>query len=334
MKYGLLLLTVFLSFSACQSEKSTATNSGSSIFDWLSTEEDLVTLEIKGDLTHLFVDRHGDDHYHPAELKVVGKDSTHQFDLEISRRGVTRKKICDFPPIKLKFPKKNLTAQGLSKFNNYKLVTHCMEGEDNLVLKEYLIYKLFNQLSDKSFQVKLAKIRYIDESGEVPDDEHYGFLIEGNKELADRLAGKLIDPERYKITSVDKEQYKNMVLFQYMIGNTDWNLSKGHNIKWVQTAGSDVPSPVPYDFDYCGLVNAPYAVPHPQIPIKNVRERFLQWRGKDKTALLPICEKFKAQKAAFFQICQEFEDLDAATKEDMIGFLETFFEEVENETFL
>jgi len=272
MKYGLLLLTVFLSFSACQSEKSTATNSGSSIFDWLSTEEDLVTLEIKGDLTHLFVDRHGDDHYHPAELKVVGKDSTHQFDLEISRRGVTRKKICDFPPIKLKFPKKNLTAQGLSKFNNYKLVTHCMEGEDNLVLKEYLIYKLFNQLSDKSFQVKLAKIRYIDESGEVPDDEHYGFLIEGNKELADRLAGKLIDPERYKITSVDKE--------------------------------------------------------------KNVRERFLQWRGKDKTALLPICEKFKAQKAAFFQICQEFEDLDAATKEDMIGFLETFFEEVENETFL
>ncbi len=334
MKYGLILLTTFLCLAACQSEKTKPKNLQPSIFDWLSTKEDLITLEIKGDLKHLFVDRHGEDHYHPATLKVVREDSTHQFDLEISRRGVTRKKICDFPPIKLKFPKKTLAANGFSNLNNYKLVTHCMEGEDDYVLKEYLTYKLFNQLTDKSFQVKLAKIRYIDESGEVPDDEHYGFLIEGNKELAKRLDGKLIDPEKYKIARVDKEQYKNMVLFQYMIGNTDWNLSRGHNIKWVQTATSDVPSPIPYDFDYCGLVNAPYAIPHPQIPIKHVRERFLQWRGKNKTELIPICEKFKTQKAEFIQACQGFEDLDAASKADMISFLETFFEDVENKTFL
>ncbi len=334
MKYGIVLLVTFLSLSACQPKQATTTELQPSVFDWLDTKEDLVTLEIKGDLKHLFVDRHGEDHYHPASLKVIQADSTHHFDLEISRRGVTRKKICDFPPLKLKFPKKKLATNGFSDFNTYKLVTHCMEGEDDYVLREYLTYKLFNQLTDKSFQVKLAKIRYIDESGEVPNEEHYGFLIEGNKELAERLDGELLDPEKYKITQVDKEQYKNMVLFQYMIGNTDWNLSRGHNIKWVQTSASDVPSPIPYDFDYCGLVNAPYAIPHPQIPIKNVRERFLQWRGKSKTALVPICEKFKAQKAEFIQACEGFENLDTASKADVISFLETFFEEVENETFL
>ena len=58
------------------------------------------------------------------------------------------------------------------------------------------------------------------------------------------------------------------------------------------------------------------------------------WRGKNKTELLPICEKFKAQKADLIQICQDFKDINAATKEDIIGFLETFFEEVEHETFL
>lgn len=334
MKYRLALSIALLSLFACQSEPPEDNDLQPSIFDWLSEEEELVTLEIKGDLNHLFVDRHGDDHYHPAGLKIIRGDSTYQFDLEISRRGVTRKKICDFPPIKLKFPKKTLKTNGFSKLNNYKLVTHCMEGEDDYVLKEYLTYKLFNQLTEKSFQVKLAKIRYIDESGEVPDDVHYGFLIEGNKELAKRLDGELLDPEKYKISRVDKEQYKNMVLFQYMIGNTDWNLSRGHNIKWVQTGASDVPSPIPYDFDYCGLVNAPYAIPHPKIPIKHVRERFLQWRGKSKDELLPICEKFKAQKADFIQACEGFEDLEAEAKADMIAFLETFFEDVENKTFL
>jgi len=334
MKNSLVLLTLFLCLAACESDKQTKSNLQSSIFDWLSTEEDLVTLEIKGDLTHLFVNRQGEDNYYPASLKIIRADSVHQFDLEISRRGVTRKKICDFPPIKLKFKKKTLAANGFANFKNYKLVTHCMEGEDDYVLKEYLTYKIFNQLTDKSFRVKLAKIRYIDESGKMPDKKHYGFLIESNKELAKRLDGKLLDPEKYKIARVDKEQYKNMVLFQYMIGNTDWNLSRGHNIKWVQSANSDVPSPIPYDFDYSGLVNAPYAIPHPQIPIKHVRERFLQWRGKNKAELVPICAKFKAQKMGFIKACQSFENLDITSKEDMIGFLESFFEEVENETFL
>ena len=331
MRWLFLFIPLILSFSACQSQEKETNNNKTSIFDWLSAREELVHLEIKGDLTHLFVDRHGTDHYHSAKITMNRGDSTKQMKIEIARRGVTRKKICDFPPIKLKFPKKTLAKQGLAKHNNYKLVTHCMEGEDDLVLKEYLTYKLFNQLSDNSFQVKLAKIRYLDDSGEVPDDTHYAFLIEDNKELASRLNGKILNAEKFKLTRVDKDQYKKMVLFQYMIGNTDWNLSKGHNIKWIQPKDSETPIPVPYDFDYCGLVNADYAVPHPQIPIRSVRERFLQWRGKNKEELLPVCDAFKSLKPNFFKTCMEFEYLNAATKEDMIAFLDSYFEEVEKE---
>ena len=102
----------------------------------------------------------------------------------------------------------------------------------------------------------------------------------------------------------------------------------------LEKKSSEVPTPIPYDFDYCGLVNASYAVPHPQIPIKNVRERYLQWPGKDKTVLRPICEAFKAQKGTFLETCQSFEGLEDATKADMIRFIESFFEEMEKETFL
>lgn len=322
-------------FVACQSEeKEPINNNEPSIFEWLN-EEEVINLELRGDLSHLLKESHTEDHYHPAQIFLERGESQLKLDIEIARRGVTRKRICDFPPIKLKFPKKVLREHGFSEFTTYKLVTHCLEFEKELVLKEYLVYKLFNQLTDKSFKVQLANTKYFDDSQNLHSNHtHFGFLIESNKELANRLEGKLVNPEKRKITTVDKEQYKNMVLFQYMIGNTDWNITKGHNIKWVQTAALNAPTPIPYDFDYCGLVDAPYAVPHPQLPIKNVRERLLQWRGKSTEELLPICEEFKTKKDHFIQLCNEIEDLDADTKKDVIAFIETFFKEVEDGIFL
>ncbi len=334
MKWPLLFITILLFSFGCKKEKKKKNNHQTSIFNWLSAEEDIISVEIEGDLNHLFVNRQEADQYHSASIKIAKGDSLLQFDIELASRGVTRKKICDFPPIKLKFPKSNLKALGFSSLNNYKLVTHCMEMEKDLVLKEYLIYKLFNQLTEKSFRVKLAKIRYIDKNGKIPNETHFGFIIEGNKELASRLDGQLIDPTKLKITSLDKEQYKKMVVFQYMIANTDWNLSKGHNIKWVQTSNSEVPTPIPYDFDYSGLVNAPYAVPHPKIPIKNVRQRYLQWRGKSKDELKLTSKNFMAQKNNFLETCQGFVSLNDTSKVEMISFLESFFDEVEKGAFL
>ncbi|MEM6319732.1 MAG: hypothetical protein AAF960_18820 [Bacteroidota bacterium] len=330
----LCFLFLLLIFTNCQSDNTPSNSTDASIFNWLYEEEALISLEITGDLAHLFAAKHADDHYHPATIRVEKGDSILNFAIELARRGVTRRRICDFPPIKLEFSKEDLVEKGFSGFDDYKLVTHCLEGEDEFVLKEYLTYKLFNQLTDKSFRVRLAKIRYVDESGQAPDGTHFGFLIEDNKEMAARLGGNLVNPNKYKITRLDKEQYKKMVLFQYMIGNTDWNLSKGHNIKWVQTEIDGAPTPVPYDFDYCGLVNAPYAVPHPQIPIDSVRQRFLQWRGKSMDELWPTYEVFKSQKEELLKIFQLLDHLDKTAHADMLNFLSPFFEKETKEDFL
>lgn len=326
----LLLLWLFcasIAFS-CQSEAPKKPDTDS-IFDQIYSEEDIINLEIKGDMAHLFLPEHEEDHFHPAQITIKTADETKFYDASISRRGVTRRKICDFPPVRIKFSKKELKEEGLSKYNSYKLVTHCMEEEAELVLKEYLTYKLFNQITDNSFRVQLAKINYLDDSQKMGSETYYGFLIESNKELAKRLNGKLIDAEKKKITAVDKDQYRKLAIFQYMVGNTDWNLTRGHNIKWVQIKSNSSPTPIPYDFDYCGLVNAPYAVPHPQLPIKHVQERMLQWRGKSKDELIPICESFKAQKDKILQQCKAFELLDPTVQEEMVSYLESFFESVD-----
>jgi hypothetical protein len=65
-----------------------------------------------------------------------------------------------------------------------------------------------------------------------------------------------------------------------MIGNTDYSprVSPGddnccHNVKLYRGKDDFHAYAVPYDFDFSGLVNAPYAIPTPKAEIRNVRTR-------------------------------------------------------------
>ena len=51
-----------------------------------------------------------------------------------------------------------------------------------------------------------------------------------------------------------------MMLFEYMIGNTDMSIWALHNVRLVQKPNRTLTA-VPYDFDLSGFVHAPYAMP-------------------------------------------------------------------------
>ena len=307
----------------------------SSIFDEIY-ETDMPVLTLSGDLSHLIdeipLDEHNKEPYFPAHLTIGTKDSNFiELPLGIAKRGVTRKSICDFPPIKFKFQTDTLERRGYSKMDTYKFVTHCMPDGDELVVSEFLAYKLFNHFTDKSFRVKMVKIKYDDLSGRLlhlKDSVHYGFIIEEDEELAYRLDAKLIEGD-IDLKYIDRQQYAEMVVFQYMIGNTDWNLKRRHNIKWIQGKDAPILFPLPYDFDFSGLVNAPYAAPHPTMPIKTVRERFLQWRGKTKVVLDEICEGMIADKENILNIVKKEVHLSSEKKTEIMDYLNSFFEEIE-----
>lgn len=284
-------------------------------------QQEVLELEIETDLPALLAKGDADQ---PATISWQdATGSMQQLTAKVEVRGKTRREICEFPPLKLKFDEAVLQANGWNPaFENLKLVTHCINGEDELVLREYLTYLMLNQLTDKSFRVQLAKVTY--RSG-ANATEAYAFVMENNDEMAYRLNGEVLEPGQLQLKAIDAEQYRLLTVFQYMIGNTDWNLAKSHNIKLVNTGNAKAPMPVPYDFDHSGLVNAPYAQPHPTMPIKTVRERFFQWRGQNAEGLDKTLQLFRDKKKTLYSLVNGFEYLSPASRQDILRYLDSFY---------
>src|SRR5690606_9238581 len=92
--------------------------------------------------------------------------------------------------------KEKLVGENIKPHNKLKLVTHCLDdkndGQENL-LKEYLAYKLYNELTDQSYRVQLIRINYVDTKGKVSKIRRYGIIIEDTDEMAERLGGEECD---------------------------------------------------------------------------------------------------------------------------------------------
>lgn len=315
-----LFWIVFIAIIGTSCSRTTQNAEQPSLFsEW--NQQEILELEIETDLAALLTN---------GKQGQVATISWHdangmmqQLVAEVEVRGKTRREICEFPPLKLKFEEATLQANGWNPaFENIKLVTHCINGDDELVLREYLTYLMLNQLTDKSFRVQLAKVTY--RNGDQATDA-FAFVIENNDEMAHRLGGEILEEEDLQLNAIDAEQYKLLTVFQYMVGNTDWNLAKSHNIKLVNTGNAQVPTPVPYDFDYSGMVNAPYAKPHPSMPIQTVRERFFQWRGSNAEGLAETLELFRDKKKTLYNLVYDFEYLSIESRQDILQYLDSFY---------
>jgi hypothetical protein len=124
-------------------------------------------------------------------------------------------------------------------------------------------------------------------------------------------------------------------VFQYMIGNTDFSLIKGpdetdccHNSVPMTATGGAPYTPVPYDFDFAGLVNAPYAVVDRRFPIRNVRQRFYRGRCIDNEYLPAVFEQFLARRQDFLDVLDTLDMANRRTKRDVAGYLDKFFEDI------
>jgi len=256
-------------------------------------------------------------------------------EVKVGARGRSRRKYCDFPPLKLKFSKKGLADLGLStSYKSIKLVTHCLEGAaaQNNVLEEYLAYKLYNVLTNNSFKVQLVHVKYIDSSN-GNSSEKFGVLIENTDEMAERLGGEEDETMGLPVEAYDRAQLNKFAVFQYMIGNEDWRLNFLRNAKLVKLPSGKI-LPIPYDFDSSGLVNADYAIPDRDLRLESVLQR--QFMGdfaskKERTAVLDF---FLAKKVELIQTIENCEQLDTAGKATATAYLNSFFEVIENKKIL
>ncbi|MFK7981097.1 MAG: hypothetical protein AB8G86_14010 [Saprospiraceae bacterium] len=270
------------------------------------------------------------EEWQPITLNYQDASGTDiEWEAKVRTRGNIRKQVCFYPPLKLKFKKKWLVENGLdSNFNDLKLVVGCKKGDfyGKLVLKEYLVYKLYEALTGISFRTQLAEIDFIDTENKWKPLTTYAFFIENQDEMATRLNAKCAKPKRLRSKYMYADQLDKMALFEYMIGNTDWSAVGSHNVRLIKCKDYPLPLPIAYDFDYAGLVDAPYAVHGKGIDLEHVTERLFLGMCREEGVLEKQIPVFQEKKAAFYQIINDFPYLDAKDKKIMIGYLDEFYD--------
>jgi hypothetical protein len=272
--------------------------------------------------------------YQPAELVVYNLDSAMvRKEIRIRARGELRRSYCYFPPIKLNFKKSLLEDETLNEFKTLKLVTHCKNSDtyEQYILKEFLVYRMFNILTDSSFRVRLVQIDYIDSENRKKPFTKYGFIIESNDHLAERLDGIRIEREGINTWDTDRHHTNLMTLFQYMIGHTDWSIPPLHNIRLVKP--SDPTShilAIPYDFDYSGMVNTVYAIPDEHLGTESVLTRvYMGYCLPSEDQYRRLFDVFIKNKQEMRSLIQGFELLHKKSRQEMLDYLEEFYHIIE-----
>lgn len=240
-----------------------------------------LALTIRGPIGGLAAnrDRGGRD----ATLSVTGGETQ---AITLSPRGITRraKDICTFPPLRVEFTRPPAAGSVFAGQRRLKLVTHCRPGEafQQYPLLEYAAYRLYNRLTPLSFRVRLATIDYVSEDGS-PYTRRVGFFVEDIDDVAARNGRERARTgDRIPYSTLSARDAARFAVFSYAIANLDWAMTAGpagegccHNSRLLQGDAGIVP--VPYDFDFAGFVDAPYATPPANIAVANVRVR--RYRG-------------------------------------------------------
>lgn len=292
------------------------------------TSDTALSVTISSDFSHLVTLALKDtsiEEWQPAIVQFrIGGFRVDCKDAEIRARGKYRKEACYPPPVMVKFNHKNLPGR-------LKLVWPCKTSSslfEQYVLKEFLVYKMYNLLTEKSFRVRLVKVSFIDTKNKIRSDERFGFFIEDIDQVAKRNeCAEMQEDSLLHTESVQRKQMTDLALFQYMIGNTDWNVPVKRNLKFLYCNNSGNPVAVPYDFDYSGIVYAKYAIPAETLPIFSVRERYYLGFARTIAELKVAVQSMQDKKEALIKIINEQQGLDNINKKEMIRYLEEFFDD-------
>ena len=244
---------------------------------------------------------------HKATLTV--KDSSGNpmtIPVELSPRGHFRLRtdVCNFPPIRIIFPKTGLKGTPFAGQEALKLGTHCQQRDKDYheyPVREHATYEILNMFTDASFKSRLASVTYVPAGEEKDQITRIGLLIEDESDMAKRNAGRVQTVRGGTFADMDQAQAALISVFAYFVGNTDFSVWSLHNVRLVATADGRY-VPVPYDFDWSGVVYARYAKPAPQLGIKTVQERLFRGPCLTPADLAPVFAKFNEKRAAIKEL--------------------------------
>jgi hypothetical protein len=272
---------------------------------------------------------------YPATITLPQPDgSSISRPLRLRGRGHTRRdlKLCDFMPLRLEFDKAQVAGTEFAGNSALKLGTHCRSVSvfEQYVLREYTAYRVFNLLTPYSFRARLARATYVDAGTKRTIGERYAMFLEDADDVAKRMEGRINEQRKYNFDRLEPDYLTLMTLFQYMIGNTDVAITAQHNVRVVETPAG-LRYPVPYDFDYAGLVNASYAVvDRSRIRgITTVRERLYLGPCRTHSELEPHFAKMRAVKPEIYALYDQVPGFTDDSRRDAKSYLDGFYRTID-----
>lgn len=245
----------------------------------LFSSEEIFRITLSGEVAALLRDREEEPEYTPVILSYQdASGGTIDIPIKVRQRGNFRriKANCNFPPLLLNFAKKTTANTKFEGQDKIKLVMPCRD--EQYVLQEYYTYKLYNLVTPRSFRVRLVEVLLDDEAlRNRQKDPFYGFLLEEEDQMAQRNNMIPIKRTMLRPESTQREDFLNMAVFNYLIGNTDWSVQYRQNIKLMAEDTLSLPVTVPYDFDHAGIVRASYAKPAEELRLRSTLHR--RYRG-------------------------------------------------------
>jgi len=326
MKRILVLLPLLL--ASPLSPRVSAQTTASHLF----LDHEPLMLRLETDLHALTHDRGNQRTAHPGTLQYGNGSDTGSLAVKLRTRGIFRLKTCGFPPIRLDLPSHKVDGTPFAGEDRLKLVTHCQKdhmSEHNL-LREYALYRVLNAVTDTSFRVRLAHMTYVD-SARHDTIMRYGFLIESDTALAQRIGATPVRANNIYDPVIEPSYMTLVAVFQYLIGNNDWSVWGRHNIAIFQKTADPKPLlGVPYDFDFSGAVNAPYATPPPQVPVKTVRERWYRGFCQPDSVLQGAIARFRTAKDSIYANVRAVPDLPEGDVRNLLQYFDDFYKMIDN----
>ncbi len=295
-----------------------------------------VVMSLQADFKAVFKDRDSmSTKRYPAVLKYVGdKNDTVTLDVKLGTRGHFRLKKCDFVPLKVYFDKEKAKNTLFGGESSLKLTPHCQNGDRHAqnIYVEYATYGMYNVLTPVSLEARLATITWLDPANQKFTVTRPGFWTQDEDDMAKEVKGKVLMQQGGTAADMDPRQMAVTDVFQYMIGNTDFSLSYLHNYRVLQVDTSLTYFPMAYDFDWSGLVNAPYATPDYRLPIKRVTDRL--YRGACHPADLltnVIVPLFKAKKEPMYDVLRTVPGIAPGRLKEATDYLDEFYKEINDD---
>ena len=292
-------------------------------------------LTISGPLPQLMANRENDQ---AVAGTLAGPDGL-ALPVQLKLRGITRRtaEICEFPPLRIDFTAPPPASSPFAGQNRLKLVTHCRTAPSfqQQLLLEYAAYRMYNLLTPRSFRVRLAKIDYRNPDGR-PIVTRDGFFIEDLGDVARRNGlPETRGGERIPLASLTPADAGRYGLFQHLIANHDWSMRAGpprdnccHNAELIGPLGAGSVVPIPYDFDFSGLVGASYATPPDILSISDVRQRLYRGYCLHNGEALAAARQMRAMRPQMLAVLGQVPGLEASTQRRATAFLERFFADI------